>query len=214
MLSRGVGSECQCTLSPPDPCCLQLLSPCRSIQECRATAALTASCLSKVTFPTRLIHSKGRNREDGKHQFPNWFLQLSMWLGELILQEQSRMEGPTSKQPASPRDKMLCFHHVAFMRPVCKHLHPKSGVATLAAPAPLHCRVRQQLALHLAAGPRLERPGYVTAERESGCALFWTLHLEDSLAPFPLVFNLTDTAGPGNSEQTKVHLLFPASRVA
>lgn len=34
----------------PDPCCLQLLSTCESIQECRVTASSTASCLSKVTF--------------------------------------------------------------------------------------------------------------------------------------------------------------------
>lgn len=73
--------ECQCTLSPPDPCCLQLLSTCRSIQECRVTAAPTASCLSKVTFPTWLIHSKGRNREDGEHQFPTGFCSYLRDLG-------------------------------------------------------------------------------------------------------------------------------------
>lgn len=107
-----------------------------------------------------------------------------------------------------------CLYHMACVSLVWICFHPKPTVTVLPAPTPFHCRARQQPMLLLAPGPWLGQPCYVTAERESGCALLWTLHLEDSLASFPLIFNLTDTAGQGNSEQTKVHLPFPASRLA
>lgn len=60
-----------------NPCCLELLSKGKSIQGWKATAVTAAASLSKVTFLTWLIYTKGRSREVGEHQFPPWFLQLS-----------------------------------------------------------------------------------------------------------------------------------------
>lgn len=214
VLPRGVASDYQCSVSSLNPCCLELLSTCKSVQGGRATAVIAGSSLYKVTFLTRLMHSKGRNRQVGEHQFPIWFLQLPTWLGERTLKRSPGWRAEWTSNQTVPALRVNALPLPRRLRVPGLNLLPTWVKGDCSARPPLHCRVTQQPVLLLAPGPMLGWPNYVTAERESGCALLWTLHLEDSLASFPLIFNLTDTAGQGNSEQTKVHLLFPASQLA
>lgn len=151
------------------------------------TAAPTASCLSKG--PTLLsLYSWFIPKEETerlKHQFPIWFCSYLCDLGNSSV-KQSRMEGPTSNSLPVPGIKCSastpCGLHVPGL--LALPPQPRGGCSG----GPLHSTAGSGSSLPsswlLAQGLN----GLATSLRESGCALLWTLHLEDSLASFPLRF--------------------------
>lgn len=170
VLPKGVESDCQGAASSPNPCCLELLSTCESVQGHTATAVPAACSLPKVTFLTRPTHSNGRSTEVGEHQLPAVVSAMP-----ICPREHARKRSPGGR--AHPLSRPTLAPGVNTLPPPHGLCVPGLNLFSLPAKGdcsarpPLRDGVRQPPVFLLARGPVLPWPSYVTAERESGCAL-------------------------------------------